>query len=184
MSEMNKNLKAILKNGGKFGAYRRVTVDEDGVITASEVSWHNIVYRLKSRLSFDDNSEPIFGEGGEYLTSEAGNVLRTYIINSAQFDSALLDFLQENANITMQFFVSWGQGGKSGNTTGTFECYMPLVMFKYKGDIELPGRKFDMEITILDNLVSNTPASLPSFAAGTTSNFTCSGGKGFKSYTT
>ena len=184
MSDMHKNLKAILKNGGKFGAYRRVDVDDDGVITASEANWHNIVYRLKSKLSFNDNAEPIFGEGGEYLTSEQGNIERSYIINSAQFDSALLDFLQDNANIKMQFFVSWGKGGKTSGNNGDLECYMPLVEFKYKGDIELPGRKFDIEMTILDNQTTNTPSSLPSFAIGVAGNFTCSAGRGFKSYTT
>lgn len=184
MSDMYKNLKAILKNGGKFGAYRRVDVDDAGVITASEANWHNIVYRLKSKLSFNDNSEAIHGEAGEYLTSEQGNVERSYIINSAQFDSALLDFLQENANTKMQFFVSWGSGGKTSGANGAFECYMPLVEFKYKGDIELPGRKFDMEITILDNLTTNTPSSLPSFAVGVKENFATPAGYGFKSYTT
>lgn len=169
MSDMTRDITTIISKGGKRGAYRRVTVDENGVITPSESTWHNLQYRMKSELEYDEQSEDIYGEAGELQAVETGNTQFGYMLTLSSFDKSLIDFLLDDAGAGkfFQLFVDFGAGSQSTK----FEAFMPLVYIKKKFKGTFPGRKPDVEIRVLDNETAHTPSSLPSWANGVPANF-------------
>jgi hypothetical protein len=180
MPDLTRTLTSILKNGGQNWGYRRVTVDSSDVITASEVNWHNGVYRMSSKITNTTNEESVPGEDGEILTYEKGIQELIYLIKSAQFDKATIEFLQEYGStpVYFQMIVSWGLGADNK----AMEAFMPLVKFSGDFDVDLPGRKFDIKVQILSNKTSHTPSDFTglSWVQGAAVDFTTAANKRFK----
>lgn len=161
-------LTSISKYSGDRFAYRRVVVDNDGVITPDEANWHNGTYRISDEIGFDRKSESVFSASGKLLTTEEGETTSEIIITSAQTDANLIQFIKNEARD--QYFEVFFDAGK-GNEKKFLEVFAPLVQFRGLLSIKSGTRKPDVTIDVLSNLTAVTPTTLPSWAKGDVGDF-------------
>lgn len=180
--DLIKDLTSIRKHGGVNAAYIRSVVDSSGNITFDEANWHDAVYRIKSSFNTTTEESEVFGEAGELQATEEGNQSGKLIITSSQFDAAFMRFARDETggDNFYSLFIDWGKGAQGKQ----LEVMFALVTFSKSYGVDFPGRKPDLTVNFLSNRTSFTPASLPSWAAGSVGDFVVAAGNRYEPFET
>lgn len=182
MSDLIRDLSSIRKAGGKRGAYRRVTENSSGVLTATEVNWLDIQYRIGSDWNNAATEEQVIGEALEIQATEEGPETPTLILKFSAYDMAFMLFMRDEVGPGkyFQIFLDWGKGSENK----AFEVFFPKVSISRDHKSSFPGRKPEMTVNILDNIAAHTPSSIPTWAVGVAANFATGVGKKYQPFET
>lgn len=172
MLDLTKSAARIREKGGNHWAY--VRTDVTGSVSGSD-TWHDGIFREKSKFTFEKPEKKIFDEAGNQVASTYENVNTEIVITSLQDDADLELFLTQNTED--QYFGIIMAAGDNDDATNKVR-YIPIARISTMYSVDAPGRRPEIRIVPQYNEYAKLPTgTMPSWLTISSGSLTCPAGK-------